>query len=177
MCVQGWKSCAPWWWRQRWSGSLRVTSCGSSAQSPWMLRSVLWWPSSYSLGRDRPGRLCAYKHTWFSIIVLSCFFNKKMLPPFSPQFRSCLVAATPQRAREAKVESCILQNMTACLTRKPAAPMCRRKHSLTDKRSTCRHPTHHKELLECDEPTFRHSRRSDSECSDIAGVLIVNVQT
>ena len=31
---------------------------------------------------------------------------------FSPQFRSRLIVATPLRAREVTVESCILRNMT-----------------------------------------------------------------
>ena len=54
-------------------------------------------------------------------------------------FWSCLIAATPQRAREAKVESCVLQNMTRQIALNTGllnleAPMCRRKHRSTDAR-------------------------------------------
>ena len=103
-----------------------------------MTQSAYPFPAVKSPSGLMGGKLLTFFRINKQLYICINTYTHIFLPPFSPQFQSCLIAATPQLAQEAKVESCVLVMRTratkpnfitpVCLPRKPAAPTCRRKH-------------------------------------------------
>uniref|UniRef100_A0AAZ3NQU2 HIT domain-containing protein n=1 Tax=Oncorhynchus tshawytscha TaxID=74940 RepID=A0AAZ3NQU2_ONCTS len=91
-------------------------------------------------------------------------FFQFILPCFSSQIQSFLIAATLQRGWEVKVELCVLRNLTrltVLLNTRQINPEASRTNVSVETQfnwqpgSACRHPAHHKESLECNRPMRR----------------------